>query len=266
MNAGGTSGSGLVSDLGLRVASLALRVCLLVALVGIGCSGGPEPLHFSVSFAAGEDIAKGRRVVYRGVEIGKVEEVRFGEGGVLVRLAVEGKHRDAFYREMRFTIDRREGVKGWLGERQVTVTDVEGTRTPIAEGSEVAGYDPLKKDWQAQAEEAGKAALEAAKSGAAKLQEWARDFSSSPETKRFADSLRVYSEKASKAAKKQYDQLERDELPHLIQNAKRLKADLEKEGRAEDAKKFWDGFSRWLADTETAPAPPETPVEKPSGN
>lgn len=240
-------------------------------LLAVGCSSGPKDLHFTVDFREARDIAKGRPVLYRGVEVGKVESVTLSDGGVRVGLRIKGEHRAAMSRGLRFRIETQDGVRGLLGQRRIVVEDpsappdsAQGSaaversdaalpRATIGDGETIAGAEPGEEAWAEKAEQAARIAWDAAKGAAAQFEDWARDVGSSPEAKEFGRSIKEYSEKAEKVARDKYGDFQKDELPAIKERARKLKEDLERQGKSEDARKFWEGFNDWLRNAERDP-------------
>jgi hypothetical protein len=221
---------------------------LLLALAA--CSPKPAPLDFTLTFKDAAGLGPGQNVSYRGIAIGKVRTIALEPNGpVRVEVRIEPRYTNVVYREASFRIEKPGGVTDLSGERQVTVRDQGGARTPIRNGEIVAGSDGVLSDWGGKIGELGRKAHRTEDELLAKLRELGSRLAASPQAQRSVEAARRLAEWIASEGAAKAGQLGREARDRIEAQAKALKEQLEQDGRIEDAKRFWTDFTRWLTNT-----------------
>ncbi len=129
-----------------QVLSVFLAACSIAAL---GCrsdeESAPKPLHFLVKFKDAKSLRPGQFLIYKGVRIGEVTAVDLDASGVKVNLTVDETHRPQVYKEAKFTIETLTLLNP-TGEHQVVMADDGDVRTPMEDGTVVAGSEGWLSD------------------------------------------------------------------------------------------------------------------------
>jgi hypothetical protein len=228
-----------------RGPSIALGWVLLPVLALAGC--GWFGLDFVVTFRDAKGLQPGQAVVYKGIRVGEVRSIDIESSGtVRVGVRVSRQYRESVCREAVFLI---ENPRGWLdtsGERQITVTDRGGSRTPIGEGDVIEGSDGLLDQLLGQAKAVGAVAFEAAQKIGQELSASLQAAASSPEAQQLGAELQRYGAEAARLSREGYEKFRREQLPRLKEEAKRLEKHLEEAGKSEEARKLREDFERWL--------------------
>lgn len=104
-------------------------------------------LEFTIRFDDAKQLKPGQPIVYQGVRIGEVADVTLDGAQVSVAVSINSEYSSRVYQEAIFEIEAPSVISA---ERQVTVHDRSGSRTPILQGSIVQGtegffIDVLKK-------------------------------------------------------------------------------------------------------------------------
>lgn len=211
--------------------------CLLVALA---CRAG---LTFTVTFDEVAGLEPGDAVVYEGLEVGKVREIRLTRSGPIeVELGIYREHRRLLYREARFLLERTV-----TGGHRIAVYDTEGPRTPIEGGEVVAGRRAPLGELMGKVRDLGR---DLVTEGAERLSEqvdaWREELGDSQEEADLVERARDYAERAAEMSREQLERFRREELPELERRATRLRRWLEEQGRKAEAERFWRDFRSWL--------------------
>jgi hypothetical protein len=140
-----------------RKVLLAVAVVLLVTLVfGGACQfrGQSGDLHFTLIFKDAKQLRPGQFLVYKGMRIGKVQNVDLDpSGSVRVQIQVSSKYRDLVHQEAAFVIEKPT-IADISGEHQVTMSDSVSKGTPIVEGSVLQGSEGWLSDLAGNAKDA----------------------------------------------------------------------------------------------------------------
>ena len=125
--------------------STIVYVLILLSVAVLRCGGLEEPeppteLRFVLTFKDANGLRPGQFVIYRGVRIGEVTAVDLKDSMVRVNIIVNEKYRDQIYQEATFTIEKLSVINP-TGEHQVTMSDKGNVRTPVMEGSVLAGTE-----------------------------------------------------------------------------------------------------------------------------
>lgn len=118
-------------------------IVLMLVIGGAGVLGWTmfnehRDLQFTVLFEDAKQLQTGQPLIYQGVKIGEVADVKLGEGKVSVLVSVDTEHARRVYREAIFKIERSTPV---FGERQLTMKDRDGPKTQIVRGDTIAGTE-----------------------------------------------------------------------------------------------------------------------------
>ncbi len=230
-----------------------VTVLALTAALGLACKAEEGDLTFTLQFEDARGLQEGHPVVFRGVEIGEVTGVELGDEAVLVEVVIFEEHREAVYREASYVIESPGGLGGFSGKRQITVRDRGSERTAIRQGDSVEGddsplqvaMDRLREGWERTGEMWQR------------LQERAEEFADSPRGQELREKLEKFSEEAQRRGRERWEQFREDELPRLKEQAERLRDELEKEGKLDQAQELWQRFQDWLRTVDEGPAPGE---------
>jgi ABC-type transporter Mla subunit MlaD len=236
--------------------ALALSGVLVVSLLA-GCRKAPPPLEFTVTFKNAKSVAPGQFLVYNGVRIGEVREVKLGDTGrVHVRILVDPEHERRVYREAEFVVEKPAGWTDLSGEKQLTMNDRNaGTKTPMGPGDIVVGTDGMWDRASNKAEEIGHWAKKSTSELLAKAEGWM----DSPEGQAFQAQLRDFGGVAQDLGKSQWTKLRDEHYPSLKEKATALKRKLEETGRSEEAQRMWQQFEEF---SRQLPGQPQTEVEQ----
>ena len=214
---------------------------IMIALIVSSCGKSNDSLTFNISFKNSNNLNKGQFVVYKGIRIGEVTDIALKDDGqVYVTVKIAPEFKEKTYKEAEFIIEKPGGFLDMSGEKQITMTDHEGTHTSLKEGDVVRGYDGLLDHLIGKAADFGKAAYTWAGNMSQYVIQSIGEFAQSPEAKNFVAALKNYGEKAKTLSEEQYDKFKQDELPKLLEDGRKLKEQMEKEGQTEKAQKFWD--------------------------
>lgn len=246
------------------------RSCIVGWLLGLlllstGC--GESALEFQVEFDHVDGLRTGDPVTYRGVRIGRTRNVLLDdEGSARVRVRIEPEHRHLVTTSCRFRLlpDPERGDQGGKllavrpgrepgqpllpdarvrGETEAPWLDLTGlaeTLTTLAEGAE-EGLAHLSRKLEGFLVE---------------LDEMAED----QELQEFRRQMEEAARQAREAGREQWEEFQREVLPHLQGEAKRLAESLEEAGRGIDASRLMEQLQRlgersfWLEE-EPTPAP-----------
>jgi ABC-type transporter Mla subunit MlaD len=204
-------------------------------------------LDFIVTFRDAKGLQPGQAVVYKGIRIGEVRSVDIEPSGtVRIGVRVSRRYRDSVCREAAFLI---ENPRGWLDtsvERQITVTDRGGSRTPIRGGDIIEGSDGPLGQLLEQAKALGAAAMETAQKIGQEMSASVQTAASSPEAQQLGAELQRYGTEAARLSREGYEKFRREQLPRLKEEAKRLEKQLEDAGKSQEARKLREEFERWL--------------------
>jgi ABC-type transporter Mla subunit MlaD len=222
-------------------------VATLLAAGSLACTPEPQGVDFAIDFEEARGLEAGDAMVYRGLRIGEVRSVGLlPERGVRVQVTVLDEHRDAVYREARFVIEESELRSQREGARQVTMKDRGETRTPIEPADTLEGSEGAVDDFLASLKEVGKATVEAAERAAEQIGEALDQARESPEARQLREDLDRFTRDAEVLAEEEWDRLRKQRLPALVEEAERLRDQLEEDGRLDEAREFWKDFQRWL--------------------
>jgi hypothetical protein len=219
-----------------------IAIALVIAAVAgwvMLSRGAPQPQPtFTLTFNSANGIAAGHAVHYQGVRIGDVTSVKPGRP-TAVDVTVGSDYEPKMHRQLSFFIER---VSLLGGERRVVAYDCSSsleTGPRIARGEVVPGSDSTLA-WAAckASESAGPLGGAAATllSGLA----------TADGGRAIVDSIREYSEAAREMGQKEWETFKNDRLPALEKEALAVKERLEKEGKLEEARRFWQQFRAWV--------------------
>lgn len=221
-------------------ASLGRRLGLGCLLVTLACRAG---LTFTVTFDEVAGLEPGDAVVYKGLEVGKVREIRLTRSGPIeVELGIYREHRRLLYREARFLLERTV-----TGGHRIAVYDTEGPRTPIEGGEVVAGRRAPLGELMGKVRDLGRDLVtEGAERLSEQIDAWREGLGDSQEEADLVERARAYAERTAEMSREQLERFRREELPELERRATRLRRWLEEQGRKADAERFWRDFREWL--------------------
>lgn len=213
---------------------VAVTIAIMIALVMFA----RQQFDFTITFGDTNGISVGAPVFYQGTQIGEVRKISPGQPASLdVRIGRDYERR--LHRGLSFFVER----ESMLGHgRRVVAYDC-GSSTPVSpieRGDVVAGNESTMT-WLAckAADRAGPLA-----GAAAAL---IGSLATSTETGRaIADAVKQQAEAARKMGDAHWETFRREKLPALEQEARRYKEQLEREGKVEDAKRFWEQFTAWV--------------------
>ena len=222
--------------------ALALSGVLVVSLLG-GCRKAPPPLEFTVTFKNAKSVAPGQFLVYNGVRIGEVREVKLGDTGrVHVRILVDPEHEKRVYREAEFVVEKPAGWMDLSGEKQLTMNDRSaGTKTPMAPGDIVAGTDGMWDRASNKAEDLGHWVKGSSVELLAKAEAWM----DSPEGEAFRTQITDFGEAAQNLGRSQWTKFKGEHYPSLREKATALRKKLEEAGRSKEAQRMWEQFEEF---------------------
>jgi hypothetical protein len=213
------------------LAAVAILIAATVALFS------RRQLTFTITFNDANGIRAGQSVYYGGARIGEVTRVTTATPtAVDVRIGrdYEGK----LHKQLSFFVER-ESILG--GGRRLVAYDCSMTEAgaPIVRGDIIQGNESMMA-WAAckGAESAGPffGAAAALVSGLA----------ATGPGRAIADSIKTYSESARRMGDEQWETFRRERLPALEKEARAYKERLEKDGRLDEARRFWEQFTAWL--------------------
>ena len=216
---------------------------LVAVLAGLGCTEEKPPLEFTITYQNAKGLETGQHVVYNGVPIGTVQEVKLTEAGtVAARVLIQEEHEPRVYREAEYIIKKRGGITDLTGERQIVMNDRNvKEKTPVQPGDIIKGTEGWTDQLTHRVSGWGGAAYDWAAGLGEKVKAWA----SSPEGKEFQDSVREFGAKAKDMTAEQWEHFKTEEYPKLREKAVELKEKLERDGKSEEAKELWDSFTRF---------------------
>ena len=213
--------------------ALAVTLGSLGVLIALFARPG---LSFAVTFNDANGIAAGHSVYYRGDRIGEVKRVSPARP-TAVDVRVSHDHRRRMHRHLSFFVERGN-VLG--SERRLVTYDCVATAgDPIVEDDVVAGRESTIEWATCKAAERAGPILSAA---AALI----NSLTGTDAARSIAQSIDQYSESARKMGAEQWEAFRRERLPALEREARAYKERLEKEGKLEDARHFWQQFTAWL--------------------
>jgi uncharacterized protein YoxC len=226
--------------------SLALLISFL-----IGCSKGPEPLNFVVTFDDASGVQSGQFVVYKGLRIGEVKAVTLDPGGqVRVDVQVQPEYVGSVYREAEFIVEKPGGMLDVSGERQVTMNDRGTVRTAMNEGDIVQGVNGQMEQLLGRASDLADKAWTAAAAATDRTIKYIEEISTSPEAQQLKESMKQFADDASSMAEEQYEEFRTKQLPAIRKKAEELKDELERSGKIEEARRLWDKYTSWEKEAE----------------
>lgn len=226
--------------------SLSLVVVFTVAALATSCAEQEKALRFTITFEDAKYLQSGQNVVYKGIRIGEVTDVSLDPGGsVKVDVKIDSEYRATVYREAKFLIEEPSATDS-SGEKQITVKDSAGERTPIRDGEVIEGTEGLLHSLSKDAKDAARTLWDHAKTASEQIREEFEDARSSPEGQQFEESLKEYMEKAEEMGREAYDDFKEDELPRIKEEARELRDKILDEEGEEKASEFWDQFKEWL--------------------
>ena len=211
------------------------------------CGQSNKPVEFAIKFNDANGLRTGQFVVYKGLRIGEVTNVSLERDTVFAAVRIATEHKEMVYREAKFSIDKPGGFTDMSGERQITMDDRGSTKTPVVQGDFVDGYNGFFDDMASKAKSFAQSAWETAKILKDKAAKFVEELQASPEGQQLKKSVEEYADKAQNLAKDQYHKFRDEQLPKLQAEAEKLKQDLEKSGKTEEAKKLWDRFEDWAS-------------------
>ncbi|MBN2371283.1 MAG: MCE family protein [Vicinamibacteria bacterium] len=236
-----------------RHQSLFFLAATMAAASLMSCIAEWGGLTFTIVFKDARGLVSGDPVVYRGVKIGAVRSVDVAnDGPARVSVLIQNMHREAVYREARFVIEEagERGVRE--NGRQITIKDRRGERTRVEDGDVIEGSEAGLSEILRSLEDAGKNALDAAKRLAEKLTDCVEDACETPEAERLREDVDEFMRDADKAAREEWGKFKQKRLPALREKAERLREKWRREGKLEQAEKFWDDFTRWLEEIDSS--------------
>jgi hypothetical protein len=223
---------------------------LLVSIFSLYGCGGETPLMFTLTFKDAQGLQPGQFLVYKGIRIGEVTDVGFDQGGsVKVEIKVNTKYRNAVYQEAEFVIQKSSGVVDVSGERQVTMNDRSGFRTPLKGGEIIVGSEGGLDHWINKIKDAGTDMWDAVKGFSSNVGDLFGKSDSSSESQEFLKALSEYAGRAKEMSEDQLEEFSKRTLPDLEKKAEGVRERLEKEGKKEQAQQFWEDFNRWAVNT-----------------
>ncbi len=229
-------------------------------LVLSACARARPPV-FTITYENAEGLRPGQFLVYHGVRVGEVTAVSLEESGaVRIEARAFKEHRDRLYREAEYVIAKPGGLLDLSGEKQITVNDRAGERTPVQTGDVIAGTEGILGRIVSRAQDAGKRAVEAGmdaletgkeafetgKSLATELSRLAEDIGSRPEVRDLRKAMEEVAEQAGRLTAEEYREFRRKTVPGIREEARKHKGRLEREGRIDEAKRFWEAFTKWV--------------------
>jgi len=136
---------------------IALVVAVVAAALGIfgwKFAERHRNLDFTLVFDNAKNVHEGQFVVYNGVRIGTVTEVRLRENDnkAAVSVSIDAEHRAKVYGEAVFIVESPT-LLNVSGEKQVTMKDIGNSRTPIVKGAVVQGTNSVFEEWGRRAKE-----------------------------------------------------------------------------------------------------------------
>ncbi len=141
-----------------------IALVAIVATAGIGIFGWKfaerhRSFDFTLVFEDAKNLHEGQFVVYNGVRIGNVTDVRLGDDRkIAVTVAIDPEHRDKVYSEAIFVIESPT-LLNVSGEKQVTMKDIGTARTKIDAASIVRGTNGMFEEWTRRAQDKVEALL-----------------------------------------------------------------------------------------------------------
>lgn len=233
----------------LRSSSLWSLVILLSFLVG--CSKGPEPLNFVVTFEDAGNLQAGQFVVYKGLRIGEVKSVTLDPGAtVRVDVQIQSEYAASMYQEAEFIVEKPGGMLDVSGERQVTMNDRGNARTALKDGDIVQGVNGRMEQLLGRASDLADKAWSAAAAVTDRTVKYIEEISASPEAQQLKESMKQFADDASSMAKEQYEEFRTKQLPSIRKKAEELRDELERSGKMDEARRLWDKYTYWEKEAE----------------
>lgn len=219
----------------LDLAILAIVAIAAAAVLGLFLARRQHT--FTVTFNDANGIAAGAAVYYNGARVGEVRRVS-GNEPTAVDVRISRDYERQMHRKLSFFVER----ESMLGSgRRLAAYDCAGPETGarITRGEVVEGNESTMT-WLAckAANRAGPIAGAAAALAAS--------LATTGPGRAVADSVKQYSEAARRLGVEQWETFRRDQLPKIEQQARDYVAQLEHEGKLEDAKRFVEQFNAWL--------------------
>jgi ABC-type transporter Mla subunit MlaD len=210
-----------------------------------------------LTFRDASGLRPGQFLVYHGVRAGEVEDVALDPGGrVKIDVRVFPEFRDRVYREAAFSIEKPGGILDISGERQITMIDRPGPKTPIERGAIISGQDSIFADLIDRTAAAARDAWEAARRAGEKM---AEDFAQTPAGRDLSNAMKDFSEKTAGAASQAGASLD-----EIKRQAELYREQLLREGREAEAERFSRSFGEWYEQARSA-VQPATPAPTPGG-
>lgn len=222
----------------------------LWAVTAAAC--GWRDVRATVTFRQAHGLREGQSLVYNGVRAGEITGVTLDPGGrALVRVRIPRRYRKTLYREADYSVGRPGGVFDTSGERQITVTDRPGPRTPLEDGVVIEGREPLLGLLLDGVRDAAAIAWDQTRELGRKL---ADEAAATEAGRRLKEAMRRLEDALARGEAALAPQIE-----GLRQYAEAYRDDLRSRGHEREAEEFWAEFERWytrMRSLPTSPAPP----------
>ena len=228
------------SRTGWGAPGVTLALCALALSSTIACER-EAPLQFTVLFEQNHEVEAGDAVVYKDMEVGRVREVGLDENGkVRVEVQVEPRYRGAVATSSLVSVERA----GMLGGRRLLVTDGDGERLPLPEGSVLIGHEVASPTVLERLQSASEGAMARLGELGADLELRLDELQQSPE----AEELRAAMARAGEQVAAGSERLRTEGLEAVRRRSEELQRKLEAEGKSEEAKELAAQVERWLAE------------------
>ena len=211
------------------------------AIIALFVFARQNDLAFTITFTDPNSIAAKHGVYYNGAKIGEV--TRVSSSGVDVR--IDRDYETKIHRKLAFFVER-DSLLG-SGRRLVAYDCMSTTAgDPIRRGDVVEGNESTMT-WLAC-----RAAERTGLLGGA-VATLASGLSETGPGRAIAETVREYSETVRQMGDQQWETFKREQLPALRRQAEAYKEQLEKEGKLEEARRFWADFLKWVESLRSEP-------------
>ncbi len=217
-----------------------IAVVAVVAFAVVGLFLARRQHTFTVTFNDANGISAGDAVYYNGARIGEVRRVTSGRP-TAVDVHISRDYERQMHRKLSFFVER----ESMLGSgRRLAAYDCAGPEpgARINRGEVVEGNESTMT-WLAckAADRAGPIAGAAAALAAS--------LATTGPGRAIAESMKQHAEAARQIGDEQWEAFRREQLPKIEQQAREYIAQLERDGKLEEAKRFVEQFNAWLKAT-----------------
>lgn len=215
-----------------------LTVVVIAVAAALALFFARRDFTFTITFHDANGISAGDLVYYNGARIGEVRRVSTDARPTAVDVLVSRDYQQKMHRQLSFFVER----ESMLGSgRRVAVYDCAAPEP----GARINHRDTIQGNESTMTWLACKAADRAGPiAGAAAA--LAAGLAATGPGRAIAESVRDYSEAARRMGDAQWETFRREQLPKIEQQAREYVQQLERDGKLEEAKRFWEQFSAWL--------------------